>query len=135
LEEVATLGGVTFINDSKGTNVGAVLNALRSMDRPVILIAGGQDKGGDLSPLREAVDEKARGVVLIGEAAERLARVFNGFSRLERAESLESAVSKAFALAQPGDAVLLSPACSSFDMFQDFEERGRCFKVAVRSLK
>lgn len=135
LEEVATVEGVTFINDSKGTNVGAVLSALQAMDRPVILIAGGQDKGGDFSPLRELVVERARGVVLIGEASERLAKVFNGYSPLERAGSLEEAVSKAYRLARPGDAVLLSPACASFDMFRDFEERGLCFKAAVRSLE
>lgn len=134
LEEVATVEGVTFINDSKGTNVGAVLSALRAMDRPVILIAGGQDKGGDFSPLREPVVERARGVVLIGEASERLAKIFNGYSPLERAASLEEAVRKAYRLAMPGDAVLLSPACASFDMFRDFEERGLCFKAAVRSL-
>jgi UDP-N-acetylmuramoylalanine--D-glutamate ligase len=74
-------------------------------------------------------------VVLIGEAADRLAEVFNGCSPMERAGSLEEAVRKAFRLARPGDAVLLSPACASFDMFRDFEERGLCFKEAVRSLK
>jgi UDP-N-acetylmuramoylalanine--D-glutamate ligase len=135
LEEVATVDGVTFINDSKGTNVGAVLSALRAVDQPVVLIAGGQDKGGDFSPLRRLVTERARGVVLIGEAADRLAEVFNGCSPMERAGSLEEAVRKAFRLARPGDAVLLSPACASFDMFRDFEERGLCFKEAVRSLK
>lgn len=135
LEEVAEVGGVVFINDSKGTNVGAVLSALRAMDRPFVLIAGGQDKGGDFSPLRKPVAEKARGVVLVGEAAGRLAKVFNGCSPVESAESLEEAVRRAFSLARPGDAVLLSPACASFDMFRDFEERGRCFKAAVRSLR
>ncbi len=111
------------------------MSALRAMDRPVVLIAGGQDKGGDFSPLREPVTQKARGVVLIGEAAGRLAEVFNGCSPVESAGSLEEAVGKAFGLAKPGDAVLLSPACASFDMFRDFEERGRCFKAAVRSLR
>ncbi len=135
LEEVATIDGVTFINDSKGTNVGATINALRSVKGPVILIAGGQDKGGDFSPLSGLVAKKARGVVLVGEAAERLARALNGYAVLERAESLEAAVRAGFRLAKPGEVVLLSPACASFDMFRDFEERGRLFKAAVRALK
>ncbi|MEE9197617.1 MAG: UDP-N-acetylmuramoyl-L-alanine--D-glutamate ligase, partial [bacterium] len=135
LEEVATIDGVTFINDSKGTNVGATINALRSVEGPVILIAGGQDKGGDFSPLSGLVAKKARGVVLVGEAAERLARALNGYAVLERAESLEAAVRAGFRLAKPGEVVLLSPACASFDMFRDFEERGRLFKAAVRALK
>ncbi|MFQ6672128.1 MAG: UDP-N-acetylmuramoyl-L-alanine--D-glutamate ligase [Candidatus Tectimicrobiota bacterium] len=135
LEEVATIDGVTFINDSKGTNVGAVMNALKSMDRPVILIAGGQDKGGDFSPLCELVAARVRGVVLIGEAAERLGRLFNCYTALERADSLQAAVRAAFERARPGEVVLLSPACASFDMFQDFEERGLCFKEAVRALQ
>ncbi len=134
LEEVATVEGVTFINDSKGTNVGAVASALRAMDRPVVLIAGGRDKGGDFSALRDPVVSGTRGVVLIGEAAGRMAEAFNGCAGLERAETLEAAVQAAFRMARPGDVVLLSPACSSFDMFRDFEERGLRFKAAVRAL-
>lgn len=135
MEEVATIEGVTFINDSKGTNVGAVMNALKSVDRPVVLIAGGQDKGSDFSPLCELVSEKVRAVVLIGEAAERLSLVLNGYAFVERAENLEAAVSTAFLMAKPGEVVLLSPACASFDSFRDFEERGLSFKAAVKGLR
>ena len=134
MEEVATIEGVTFINDSKGTNVGAVMNALKSVDRPVVLIAGGQDKGSDFSPLCELVSEKVRAVVLIGEAAERLSLILNGYAFVERAENLEAAVSTAFLMAKPGEVVLLSPACASFDSFRDFEERGLSFKAAVKGL-
>ncbi len=134
MEEVATIEGVTFINDSKGTNVGAVMNALRSVDRPIVLIAGGQDKGSDFSPLCELVSKKVRAVVLIGEAAERLSLVLNGYAFVERAENLEAAVSTAFLMAKPGEVVLLSPACASFDSFRDFEERGLSFKAAVKGL-
>ena len=135
MEEVATIEGVTFINDSKGTNVGAVMNALKSVDRPVVLIAGGQDKGSDFSPLCELVSEKVRAVVLIGEAAERLSLVLNGYAFVERAENLEAAVSTALLMAKPGEVVLLSPACASFDSFRDFEERGLSFKAAVKGLR
>ena len=135
MEEVATIEGVTFINDSKGTNVGAVMNALKSVDRPVVLIAGGQDKGSDFSPLCELVSEKVRAVVLIGEAAERLSLILNGYAFVERAENLEAAVSTAFLMAKPGEVVLLSPACASFDSFRDFEERGLSFKAAVKGLR
>lgn len=135
MEEVATIEGVTFINDSKGTNVGAVMNALKSVDRPVVLIAGGQDKGSDFSPLCELVSEKVRAVVLIGEAAERLSLVLNGYAFVERDENLEAAVSTAFLMAKPGEVVLLSPACASFDSFRDFEERGLSFKAAVKGLR
>ena len=135
MEEVATIEGVTSINDSKGTNVGAVMNALKSVDRPVVLIAGGQDKGSDFSPLCELVSKKVRAVVLIGEAAERLSLILNGYAFVERAENLEAAVSTAFLVAKPGDVVLLSPACASFDSFRDFEERGLSFKAAVKGLR
>jgi UDP-N-acetylmuramoylalanine--D-glutamate ligase len=130
-ERVAELGGVTWINDSKGTNVGATSAALAGMDAPVVLIAGGLGKGQDFAPLAEAVRGRARAVVLIGRDAEVIARALGDAAPLQRAGSLEEAVDRPRALARPGDIVLLSPACSSFDMFRDYVERGERFRRLV----
>ncbi len=134
LEWVREINGIDFINDSKGTNVGALKKSLSSFDRPIVLIAGGQDKGGDFSVLKSPIREKVKHLVLIGEAQKKIQAVLNGSFSHESAESIESAVHKAFEKAAPGDVVLLSPACASFDMFRDFEDRGRQFKECVNHL-
>ncbi|HEX7298159.1 MAG TPA: UDP-N-acetylmuramoyl-L-alanine--D-glutamate ligase [Solirubrobacteraceae bacterium] len=128
LEEVATVDGVLYVNDSKATNVGSTLVALESFDAPVHLILGGQGKGEDYEPLREPAARCAR-VYLIGEEADRLGAVVGG----TRCETLERAVDAAAAAARPGEVVLLSPACTSFDQFADFEARGRAFKDLVEA--
>lgn len=134
LEDVAVIGGVRYVNDSKATNVDAVGFALRSFDAPIILIAGGKEKGSDFAPLRELAAERAKRAILIGEAADDLERALAGAVPVDRASSLAEAVRAAHAAAEPGDVVLLSPACASFDMFDDFEDRGRTFKVEVGRL-
>lgn len=130
LEPVAEINGVKFINDSKATNVGALIRSLQSFEVPVILIAGGKDKGADYSPLADVIKRKARLVILIGQAREKISQALAGLEPLA-ADSLEAAVELAYAQAQPGDVVLLSPACASFDMFENFEQRGKLFKQAV----
>lgn len=134
LEFVRELDGVTFYNDSKGTNVGSVVKSLRSFYQPIILIAGGKDKGGDYSPLKGTVVERVKLLVLMGEASRRMAEALGGCVPTEMAGTLEEAVHRAFDDAEPGDIVLLSPACSSFDMFRDYEERGNLFKEIVHHL-
>ncbi len=134
LEPVRELSGVRFVNDSKATNVDAVWYALGSFANPIVLIAGGKDKGNDYAPLFELVHEKVRTMVLIGQAAPKMLREFSDKTRCIMATSMEDAVSKANKEARPGDVVLLSPACASFDMFQDYEHRGREFKRLVMAL-
>jgi UDP-N-acetylmuramoylalanine--D-glutamate ligase len=134
VEFVGSFRGVTYVNDSKGTNVGAVLAALDGFPEPVVLIAGGKDKGVDFRPLREPLARKARAVVLLGEARERMARELSGAAPISVAGSLTEAVRAAAAAAREGDVVVFSPACSSFDMFRNFEERGDAFREAVRGL-
>lgn len=134
LEFVREIDGVVYINDSKGTNVGAVLKSLEGLDRPTVLIAGGRDKDGDFTTLRQLVKEKVRAVVLIGEAREKLSQALRGAAECVFADTLEDAVRTAKNLAPKGGAVLLSPACASFDMFRDYEERGKRFKEAVMAL-
>ncbi|MDE2058309.1 MAG: UDP-N-acetylmuramoyl-L-alanine--D-glutamate ligase [candidate division NC10 bacterium] len=134
VECVAEIGGVRYIDDSKGTNVGAVIRSLQSFTVPVVLIAGGKDKQSDFSPLAPLVRERVKRLVLIGQAAPKLRRELAGACPIEDASSLEEAVRRAAAAASPGEVVLLSPACASFDMFTDFEDRGRVFKAAVREL-
>ncbi len=134
LEKAGEKNGVVFINDSKATTVDSLGYALRSFREKLVLIAGGKDKGGDFSRLRLLLQQKVRAAVLIGQAAERIAREWEGAVPLLRAESLREAVELAYRQAQPGDVVILSPACSSFDMFQDYEHRGRVFKEIVKEL-
>ncbi len=134
LEFVREVGGVTYINDSKGTNVGAVVKSLESFDRPVILIAGGRDKDGDFPVLGPLVKERVKALILIGEAAGKIEKAVGDDTATHREGTLVSAVRKARDLAVSGDVVLLSPACASFDMFRDFEDRGRQFKEAVLAL-
>ena len=135
LERVALRHGVAWYDDSKGTNVGATIAALRGLDGDVVLIAGGDGKGQDFAPLAAPVAERARRVLLIGRDAQRIARALEPSGvALELCDSLEQAVARAAACARPGDAVLLSPACASFDMFRDYRHRGEVFAAAVRRL-
>lgn len=134
LEWVREINGVDFINDSKGTNIGALQKSLSSFDRPIVLIAGGQDKGGDFSALKAPLKEKVKHLILIGEAQNKIQAVLNGAFSHESADSIQAAVQKAFEKAAPGDVVLLSPACASFDMFRDYEDRGTQFKESVSHL-
>ena len=134
LEFVREIEGVRFYNDSKGTNVGSVVKSLQSFSEPVILIAGGKDKNGDLSPLRELIQSRVKGLILIGEAKERMDRELGDLTDTAMAKTLEEAVLLAYQTARKGDVVLLSPACSSFDMFRDYKERGKVFKEAVHRI-
>src|SRR6185295_11911885 len=128
--------GVAWYDDSKGTNVGATVAALTGMEVPVVLIAGGDGKGQDFTPLAAAVAGRAREVVLIGRDADAIARALHGCGvTISRASGMEEAVRLARAAARPGDAVLLSPACASFDMFRNYGHRGDVFVAAVRALK
>ncbi|MCZ6551490.1 MAG: UDP-N-acetylmuramoyl-L-alanine--D-glutamate ligase [candidate division NC10 bacterium] len=136
LEAVAEIAGVQYINDSKGTNVGATVKSLESFPAgKVVLIAGGLDKGADFRPLIPPVKERVKATILIGQAREKLQATLQGVCPVQEAASLEGAVEAAATLAAQGDVVLLSPACASFDMFRDFEERGRAYKAAVKRLR
>src|SRR5262249_48866438 len=134
VEVVREKAGVKWIDDSKGTNVGAVVQALASVSPPVILIAGGVDKGGDYSALIEPLRRKARRIILIGAAREKMRAALDEAGEIELATTLGEAVERAARIAQHGDTVLLSPACSSFDQFKDYAERGNVFKELVRAL-
>ena len=134
LEEVATVDGVLYVNDSKATNVGAALRALAAIEAPIVLIAGGRGKGESFAPLADAAVRRVKATVLVGETASELADELSraGVAH-EHARSLEEAVTAAAARAEPGDVVLLSPAAASFDQFRDFEHRGQEFKRLVRT--
>jgi len=134
LEVVRERRGVRYVNDSKGTNVDAVLKALEGIEQPIWLIAGGRDKGGDFSRLAAAIRERVKGLILIGEAAGRIQAAMGDFDRCHPAATLRDAVELAAREAQPGEVVLLSPACASFDMFADYQDRGRQFKALVQAL-
>ncbi len=134
MEEVARINNVVFINDSKSTTVDAGIWALKNVKGPVILIAGGREKANDYAPVIELMREKVKEVILIGEAKERMRAVFGGILSLTQADSLDEAVRLGLSKAAAGDCVLLSPMCKSFDMFLDYEERGRVFKDAVSKL-
>ncbi|MCS6897822.1 MAG: hypothetical protein NZM29_07585, partial [Nitrospira sp.] len=121
-------------NDSKGTNVDATLKALESIERPIWLIAGGRDKGGDFPRLAPLVRQRVKRLVLIGEAAPLIADAMRDIGAIDRAGTLREAVEIAASGAAAGDVVLLSPACASFDMFADYQDRGRQFKLLVRAL-
>jgi UDP-N-acetylmuramoylalanine--D-glutamate ligase len=132
---VADVRGVRFYDDSKGTNVGASVAALAGMREPrVVLIAGGRDKGGSYGPLADALARKGRAVIVLGEAADAIACAVGHLVQVRRAGTMDEAVRLAAAAAANGDAVLLSPACSSYDMFRDYKHRGDEFVRAVRSL-
>ena len=134
LETVGERRGVRFVNDSKGTNVDATLRALESLEESIFLIAGGRDKGGDFTKLQEPVRRRVKRLILIGEAAARIQEAMGSFDRISHAATLRDAVELAVRQASPGDVVLLSPACASFDMFMDYQDRGRQFKALVKAL-
>ena len=134
MELVATVGEVPWYNDSKGTNVGSVVKSLESFAGQVTLIAGGKDKGGDYAPLAELVRERVSHLILIGEAKERIRAALGHLTDTRSAATLEEAVALAHQLTVPGGVVLFSPACSSFDMFKSYEDRGEQFAALVRKL-
>ena len=134
LERVGQIGGVRFVNDSKATNIAAARRSVESFDRGVVAIVGGRYKGGAFEDLREPLASRAVGVIAIGEAAPRIEAALRGTVPIERAGSMDDAVRRAHALAPAGGVVLLAPACSSFDMFTDYADRGRAFRDAVRRL-
>jgi UDP-N-acetylmuramoylalanine--D-glutamate ligase len=134
LEWVGEAEGVRFYNDSKATNVDAAVKALTGFQGPLILIAGGRHKGAEYAPLVRAAKGKVKKAVFLGEAKGLLAASFREVVPFEVAEDMEDAVSIAFGSAEKGDTVLLAPACSSFDMYSDYAQRGRAFKVAVKRL-
>lgn len=135
LEKVTTFKGIDFYNDSKATNVDATLKSIQSFDKKIILILGGRDKGGDFKKLKKPIKKRVKEIVLIGEAREKIQNSLKGIIPMKTASSMEEAVSLGYSLAEPGDVVLLAPACTSFDMFQNFEERGMVFKQKVLSLE
>ena len=136
LEPVREIDGVEFLNNSMCTNVDAAVRSLEAIGRPAIVIAGGKDKGNDYALLGEAFVKHAKHVVLIGKDAPLIEKAARdaGFDRISNSASLEEAVEEAWRVAEPGDTVILSPACASFDMFKDFEHRGQVFKAAVNAL-
>ena len=134
LEFVREKNGIRYINDSKGTNVGAAAKSVAGFMQPIILIAGGLDKGSDFSSLYDLLRQKVKLLILIGKAADTMQHALRGATETVRARTLPEAVLLASEKAVAGDVVLLSPACASFDMFKDFEERGRQFKEAVTRL-
>jgi UDP-N-acetylmuramoylalanine--D-glutamate ligase len=134
LEFVRERNQVRFIDDSKGTNVGAVVEALAAIPAPVVLIAGGVDKGGSYAALCEPLRRKVKHLLLYGAAREGMRSALNGTTQIECFETMDQAVAKAAAEALPGDTVLLSPACASFDQFKNYAERGRVFQEVVHAL-
>lgn len=133
-EFVAEISGVRYYDDSKGTNVGAVVESLRGFEVPVVLVAGGVSKRGSYASLVEAARGRVKAAMLIGEAADEIAQALEGVCPAEKCASIEDAVARAAAVAERGDVVLLSPACSSFDQFKNYAERGDRFSAAVRGL-
>jgi UDP-N-acetylmuramoylalanine--D-glutamate ligase len=135
LQPAGTVGGVEYVNDSKATNVDAVLRALESFERRVVLIMGGRSKGDDFGLLREPLARNARALVVMGEAADRLLERLDGVVETRRAADMRAAVALARQLARPGDVVLLAPGCSSFDAYRDYRQRGEDFLQKVAELK
>ena len=135
LELVATIHGIEFINDSKATNVNSTWYALESQNKPVVWIVGGVDKGNDYSELLELVKDKVKAIICLGKNNEKIIDAFkDDITVIEEAGSAEEAVRKAYEIGRTGETVLLSPACASFDLFENYEERGQQFKRAVRAL-
>lgn len=134
LERVLTFRGVDYVNDSKATTVEAAIKAVESFERPIVLILGGKDKGTDFAPLRPALAGRVRSVVLVGAAKDKIRLALAGTLPLVEARTYREVVEAAAAAARPGDVVLLAPACTSWDMFADFEQRGETFKSEVRRL-
>jgi len=134
-EHVAKINGVSFVDDSKATNVGALETALAGMGSPVILILGGKDKGGDFSHIAQRFKDRIRMVIVIGEASGRIMREVSGIVDTEAAPDMQQAVRTAFSRAVSGDTVLLSPGCASFDMFRSYAHRGDVFRECVYSIR
>ncbi|HEY0978240.1 MAG TPA: UDP-N-acetylmuramoyl-L-alanine--D-glutamate ligase [Flavobacteriales bacterium] len=135
LERVATVNGIEFINDSKATNVNSTWYALESMEKSVIWVVGGEDKGNDYNELRELVRQKVKAIVCLGLKNEKIHNAFGDLvANIVDTTSAEAAVQAGYEIGEPGDVVLLSPACASFDLFENYEDRGRRFKAAVRAL-
>jgi UDP-N-acetylmuramoylalanine--D-glutamate ligase len=135
LERVLKINNVNYINDSKGTNVNATFYALDSMDSPTVWIVGGVDKGNDYSELLPLVNEKVKAIICLGVDNHKIIQAFgNVVDIMVETHSMQDAVKVAYRLSEKGDSVLLSPACASFDLFENYEERGRVFKEAVRNL-
>jgi UDP-N-acetylmuramoylalanine--D-glutamate ligase len=134
MESVATVRGVEFINDSKATNVNSTWYALESMTKPTILVLGGVDKGNDYTLITELVKEKVKAIVCMGLDNKKIHDAFDDVVKVVDTDNASDAVRSSYSLAQPGDIVLLSPACASFDLFKNYEDRGRQFKDAVRDL-
>jgi UDP-N-acetylmuramoylalanine--D-glutamate ligase len=135
LEKCGLVGGVSFVNDSKATNVDSVWYALQSVPGKLVVIMGGRDKKGEFSRLYDLVRQNVSSLILLGEAAPKLEEVFTGTAPIHRVADMDEAVAVGYNLAQPDGTVLLSPGCASFDMYEDFEHRGRVFKSAVNKLK
>jgi UDP-N-acetylmuramoylalanine--D-glutamate ligase len=134
IEYVAEIGGVTFYNDSKATNVDSTMKALEAFANNIIVILGGKDKGSDYTVLAPLLRERAKHIILIGAASDKIAAQLDGVRPITRAASMQDAVVKSLEMAAAGDTVLLAPACASFDMFDNYEHRGRVFKDEVRRL-
>jgi UDP-N-acetylmuramoylalanine--D-glutamate ligase len=132
LELVGEWRGISVYNDSKATNVASAFTALQSLEGPIILLAGGRDKGGSYAPLRGIMKERVKALILMGEAKEKMRAAFEDLLPVYLVAGMEEGVRLAWTIAQGGEAILLSPACSSFDMFHDYEDRGRIFKEIVR---
>ena len=135
LEYVATIKGVEYFDDSKATNVDATIKALESFPKNIHLILGGKDKGSDYTVLNDLLRERVKRVYTIGAAAEKIESHIKGAAEVVHAETLENAIRRASAVAEPGDVVLLAPACASFDQFQSYNHRGRVFKEVVQALR
>jgi UDP-N-acetylmuramoylalanine--D-glutamate ligase len=135
LEHVSTIHGIDFINDSKATNVNSTWYALESFNKPVILILGGVDKGNDYSLLEDLVKEKVKAIICLGKDNKKIIKAFkNLVPEIVETATAEEAVQEGYRLGKKGDVVLLSPACASFDLFENYEDRGRQFKKAVKNL-
>ena len=135
LEFVSTVHGIEFVNDSKATNINSTWFALESFNKPVILILGGVDKGNDYEMLEELVKEKVKAIICLGKDNKKIIKAFAGMvEEIVETETADAAVKESYRLGKKGDVVLLSPACASFDLFENYEDRGRQFKKAVKSL-
>ncbi len=135
IELIDTIGGVAFYNDSKATNIDSAIKSITSFSRPVVLIAGGRHKGSDYLPLVNAATGRVKNAVFMGESSNLLANAFNGTIPWSEVRNMDDAVNRAYDRAQEGDVVLLAPACSSFDMFRNYQHRGMAFQEAVRRLR
>src|SRR5262249_31943780 len=132
---VTSIKGVDYYNDSKATSVDATVKVIETFDGNILLILGGKDKGGDFAALRPSLKGRVKHVLLIGAAAEKIAQALEGFVPMTRCTSMADVVAQAAALSRPGDVVVLAPACASFDMFDNYEHRGRVFKQEVLRFK